>query len=319
MSSTGERSLNSRGQGIQDKLQLAVGALFVGIMIIYAGVRGHKVVTQLPATYRTTQAPRTISNAYLEKMFPKTRIPSPTYEFPAMTFCPPQPGSRISFVSCYRAATATKDSCAPAGIFYRNLTFEGSDLQCLTVNDLPGKALVATNQDDILEVRVNIDGVTEGDPEGAVVATHRQLGPNEPVMSEWGFDNFFGASAYTSTEIVGKKLYTIDSNGRWQETYETKASSIRYKMDPAKYDASKEFKPFVTVEFRYPKLEATYEKSFLVLDMNNWLGEVGGVACLLFFLQRAFTVVVGFLLKRSDSFAYTNLGKEYRNEGFAHY
>ncbi|KAI8593532.1 hypothetical protein BDZ88DRAFT_486230 [Geranomyces variabilis] len=314
MAGTGDRALNSRGQSYQDKLQLAVGTLFFGIMIIYAGVRGHKVVTQLPATYRTTQAPRTISHALLDRFFPASQIPTPTYEFPALTFCPTDAQTTLAVVSCFRESTATKDVCAPSGQYRRNMTIEGADVACVTINDSPGAVLAATSTDDILEVTVSVLGTADGSPEGATVVTHPQLGgADRSLDSQWGFDNVFGASAYTATEIVGKKLYTIDANGAWKETFEIKASSMRLKIDTT------QLKPFVRVEFRYPKLEATYEKSFLVLDMNNWLGEVGGVAALLFFLLRAFSAVTAFLLKRSDSFAYTDLGKEYRTEGFAHY
>ncbi|KAJ3154489.1 hypothetical protein HDU86_004618 [Geranomyces michiganensis] len=283
-------------------------------MIIYAGVRGHKVVTQLPATYRTTQAPRTISNALLDHMFPKSEIPAPTYEFPALTFCPTDTQTTLTVLSCFRESTVTKDTCASAGQYRRNMTIEGADVACLTINDPLSAPLAATSTDDVLEVTVSVVGTADGSPEGAVVITHPQVGgPKQPLESHWGFDNVFGASAYTATEIVGKKLYTIDAHGAWKETFEIKASSVRLKIDTA------QLKPFVRIEFRYPKLEATYEKSFLVLDMNNWLGEVGGVAALLFFLLRAFSAVVAFLLKRSDNFAYTDLGKEYRAEGFAHY
>lgn len=44
----------------------------------------------------------------------------------------------------------------------------------------------------------------------------------------------------------------------------------------------------------------TYEKSFLPLDMNNWLGEVGGVAALLYFLHIVATrIAMSFLVKNS--------------------
>lgn len=68
------------------------------------------------------------------------------------------------------------------------------------------------------------------------------------------------------------------------------------------------------LEFRYPKLEVTYEKSFLMLDMDNWLGEVGGLAFLLLMLQRGLIFTAKAFMNRSDKFSYMNLGKEYDQE-----
>ncbi|KAI8817929.1 uncharacterized protein EV422DRAFT_539377 [Fimicolochytrium jonesii] len=321
----GDRTFNSRGQTIYDQVQTVLTVLFVGIMIIYAGVRGHKVVTQLPATYRTTEAPKTFTGEYLSRVF-TNKLPEATYEFPAMTFCPPDKHTTVQFVSCFRNSTGVIQPCSAH--YERTVTFEGDDLKCTTVNDLPGDVLFATSADDVLEVALAVTGTAPGSPQGTLVATHRQIGPpntnagrsqKEEGFNQWGYDNFFGASAYTSTEIVGKKLYQVQEDGTFDVNFEVKASSLRMKMDVATLEADPTFKPPVRVEFRYPKLEATYEKPFLVLDMNNWLGEVGGVSALLYFLQKVVMLVVSFVLKRSDSFAYTDLGKEFRSEGFAHY
>ncbi|KND00968.1 uncharacterized protein SPPG_04067 [Spizellomyces punctatus DAOM BR117] len=318
------RAFNSRGQGIYTSIQQGVAVLFFVVMIFYAGFRGHRVVTQLPATYRTTQAPKSMPYEFMNNMFP-SKIPSPTYEFPALTFCPPEnrPGVEVKFISCYSSNNVDDVKKPPCEASYnRALQFEGQTLNCITVNDPadPNKVVVASSTDHVLEISMRIVGTAEGSPEGLLVTAHPQIGRDKKLEGV-GYDNFFAASAYTSTEIVGRKLYTIDMKKNVQVDYEIKASSIRLKMDPALYanasDSTGGLSP-VKIEFRYPKLEVTYEKSFLVLDMNNWLGEVGGVACLLFFLHRAFMAAVEFFLKRSDSFAYTDLGK-IREEGFAHY
>lgn len=67
------------------------------------------------------------------------------------------------------------------------------------------------------------------------------------------------------------------------------------------------------------QLSSQYEDDSHYLQyQNNWLGEVGGVACLLFFLLRLVMAVVDYVLKLSDNFAVTDMGK-YRNEGFNNY
>ena len=71
------------------------------------------------------------------------------------------------------------------------------------------------------------------------------------------------------------------------------------------------------LQFRYPKLEVTYEKAFLTLDSHIWLGEVGGLSFLLFMLLRSSVFVTKAFLSRSDKYSYMNLGKEYDQETFA--
>ncbi|KAI9095821.1 hypothetical protein DFS34DRAFT_163828 [Phlyctochytrium arcticum] len=315
----GERAFNSKGLNMYNGLKQGVGTLFFVIMIFYAGFRGHRVVTQLPATYRTTQPPKNMPIKFLSTVFPN-KVPSATFEFPAFTICPPDPrtGVSITFSSCFSSnhvAAAEKLACAEG--YPRILPFEGQNLNCITLNDPQDlKAVaVADSTDHVLELRVMVAGISPGSPEGVLVAAHPQLGRTEPLTS-LTFENFFAASAFTSTQIVGRKLYTIGLDKSVNVGYEIKASSMRLKMD-AINNATSVPAP-INIEFRFPKLEATYEKAFLVLDMNNWLGEVGGVACLLMLLHRAFLSIVAFGLKQSDNLAYTDLGK-IREEGFAHY
>ncbi|KAJ3289276.1 hypothetical protein HK104_007568 [Borealophlyctis nickersoniae] len=236
-------------------------------------------------------------------MFP-SKVPKPTYEFPALTICPTHPSATVHIAGCYILTTASKTTCDPVGVFYRTYTYEGTMLNCTSVNEFPGKPGVAGSSDDVLQVSATLSGTSNGSPDGVLVATHPQLeGKEEPRID---YENFFAASTLTMTEVVGKKIYTIDRLGNVITDYEIKASTIRLKMNATAFEESNA--PFV-IEFRYPRLEITYQKSFLVLDMNNWLGEVGGVAALLFFLLRAFMWIVRTLLQKSDSFAYTDLGK----------
>lgn len=206
---------------------------------------------------------------FLNNMFP-SKIPPATHEYPALTFCPPDPKTTIAVASCYRLATATKESCAKEGIYQRKVSFESEELQCWTVNDIPGQLLKAETADDVLQVILTVKGTADGSPEGVLVAAHPQRGQST-AFNEWGFENFFAASAYTATEIAGRKLYSIDLKNNVKEEYEIKASSMRMRMDPLSFpgeSGTQQPGPApVAIEFRYPKLEVTYEKAFLVLDM----------------------------------------------------
>lgn len=55
-----------------------------------------------------------------------------------------------------------------------------------------------------------------------------------------------------------------------------------------------------TTEFKYKNFKITYERSFLPLDMNNWLGEIGGVGSILYFIHlAAIKIAMSFLLKNA--------------------
>ncbi|KAJ3038023.1 hypothetical protein HDV00_001067 [Rhizophlyctis rosea] len=308
------RVLNSVGEQVYNGLQRSIGSLFFIIMLFYAGFRGHKVVTQLPATYRTTQQPKNLPTDFLRQMFP-SKVPEATYEFPSLTICPEYAGATVQIASCHVDKTVVRADCDAKGTYARSYTFEGQTLNCSAVNDWPGTAMLAGSNQDVLRITGNLYGTEWGSPEGILVAAHPQMVDGQQPTVD--YENFFAVSAMSLTEVAARKVFHIDRTGEIRLDFEVKASSIRLKLNETTYTSINQPRPFI-IEFRYPKLEVTYEKSFLVLDMNNWLGEVGGVACLLFFLLRLFMAVVDYVLKMSDNFAVTDMGK-YRNEGFNNY
>ncbi|KAJ3052982.1 hypothetical protein HK097_005291 [Rhizophlyctis rosea] len=308
-----QRVFNSVGENLYTGIQRTIGTLFFIIMLFYAGFRGHRVVTQLPATFRTTQAPKSLPTDFLRQMFP-SKIPSATYEFPSLTICPGNSGPKVEIVGCHLDGTARTDPCDPKGQYPRFYTFEGESLNCTAVNEWPGEIKSAGSNQEVLRVAGNLIGTREGNPQGVLVAAHPASVDNaQPVVD---YENFFAVSALHLTEVSARKVYSIDMKNNVRLDYEVKASPIRMKFNESGYWDETAKLPF-TIEFRYPKLEVTYQKEFLVLDMNNWLGEVGGVACLLYLLQKLAMAVVGYALKLSDNFAVTE-GK-YRNEGFNNY
>lgn len=105
-------------------------------------------------------------------------------------------------------------------------------------------------------------------------------------------------------------MYEIDHMGNINQYYRVKPSTIKIKTG----NDTSLIGSYLILQFRYPSLEVTYEKSFFVLDMDNWLGEVGGLAFLLFLLQRALLFVVKAVMIKLDKFSYMNLGKEYDQE-----
>ena len=87
------------------------------IVLTYAGLRAHKVYTQLPATYRTTQSPAKIPYDFLNELIPYS-TPDPTYEFPAITMCADDPAASISLSTCGKVTSAAVNDCDVNGTVY---------------------------------------------------------------------------------------------------------------------------------------------------------------------------------------------------------
>lgn len=197
-----KRNLNARGQNLIDRIEKAIGTILFVVVIIYAGVRGQKFATQLPATYRTTTRPNNIPIDFVNQIFP-SNIPDPTYEFPAVTICP-EVGALAGIVSCFvtKSPSGIKVPCDDKGMYSRFLPYLGSQVECQTVNDIPGKPLAAENSGDIMMVTVTLTGTSPGSPRSAFVTAHPHGGPTvTPVQS---FDNFFAAGTSSMTQVAAK-------------------------------------------------------------------------------------------------------------------
>ncbi|KAJ1560956.1 hypothetical protein HK405_005404, partial [Cladochytrium tenue] len=179
------RILNTRGQNIYDRLNIVMGVIFFLAAVIYAGVRGQRVVTQLPVTFRTTQTPKQLaSDSFLSMLFPST-LPSATYEFPVVVLCPQDPAATLTLTSCAKTTTATTVNCSTAGISTSfvataeataGLASAGTVGACVAVNDSPGTVLAADSAADTLDIAVSVAGTRKGRPVGAYVLLQAQAG-----------------------------------------------------------------------------------------------------------------------------------------------
>ncbi|KAJ3416779.1 hypothetical protein HDV05_000153 [Chytridiales sp. JEL 0842] len=302
------RVLNTRGQTIYDRLNALLGILFTMVMIIYAGFRGHRVVTQLPATFRTTRSPGQLPIEFVQTLFPNN-IPSATYEFPAVTMCADDPAATVTLVSCNKVSTASTLRCDNAGVSARNITFMGETLNCVTVNGALGQIFEAENVSDVLSISLTVRGTRVLKSNGVLAQLHDNNSTIDKLSVE--YENMFAASAFALTHVVARKVLEIDLSNNYQTAYESKASQMMLNVPSNNVEDAP-----ITIEIKYPKLEVLYQKEFLPLDMNNWLGEVGGVAALLMFLQRTLIFFVSFVLLRTDKFSETRRGN--KNEGFGY-
>lgn len=111
------RVFNARGQRVYDALSGLTGLFLLVITLTYAGLRAHKVYTQLPATYRTTQSPAKIPYDFLNQLIPYS-TPDPTYEFPSITMCADDPAASISLATCGKVTSAAVFGCDVNGTVY---------------------------------------------------------------------------------------------------------------------------------------------------------------------------------------------------------
>ncbi|KAI8809858.1 hypothetical protein BJ742DRAFT_852352 [Cladochytrium replicatum] len=341
-----------------------LGFLFFIIMIFYAGFRGQRIVTQLPATFRTSTPPNSLPLDFLNQLFP-SRVPAASYEFPAVTFCPTDTAEdALTLVSCKvlnTSQTAPGASC-PGVFSARTYAVNGVVRKgCVTVNnpqpvtrvnadgepetDLPGQSS-ANSVNDYLEVQLQTASSSSA---GIVAVAHPTFLNVDGVLLSLpvSFDNAFSAPVNARVMISARKVYSISRAGVVSVLYETFPFSTRSLVNLTNIinnatlsggidqnttnnsvivqQISQNVRQLllsqtagrnVVVQIKYPKLEVTYEKSFLTLDMNNWLGEVGGVAALLYFLHSAFCFIVRYGLTQSSTHSETAFQKFSRNEGF---
>lgn len=67
--------------------------------------------------------------------------------------------------------------------------------------------------------------------------------------------------------------------------------------------------------FKYKNFQITYEKSFFPLDMDNWFGEIGGVAAIFYFLHMGAIGIVMHTLRKNSRYSDSLYAKA-ANENF---
>ncbi|KAI9202219.1 uncharacterized protein BJ171DRAFT_476883 [Polychytrium aggregatum] len=300
---------------VQRKWPAAIASLFILVMVFYAGFRGHYVATQLPATYRSVTAPNVLPFDVLNNLFPN-KVPSASYEFPAMVVCPLDMLTTLTSPACAHTTLASSIPCDPIGIVQRQYVVYGMSLNCWVFNELPGRVEIAATNIDSLQISLAVSSTSPSSPGGVQVVANPQ-NASQQATPNLDYENVFMASANMVTEVIARKVYMIDLGGNVEVDYEIKASSVRLNNSlPSNSSAGQT----VSIVVKYPVLEVTYEKDFLVLDMNNWLGEVGGVSALLYFLMKAFMGCIAFVLKRIDGFSEADYRKTARrDEGFSQF
>jgi len=254
-------------------LSWSVGIILFIVVVVYAGVRGNQAYNHDPVVV-TTFATRS------------------SILFPAVTVCPVVPAG-LTAIECAKEVTIqVTDNCLSM-VYSRDFTIEGQTHVCLTFNDPQNNSLPFSSEsvDDELaiQVLVNSTNVPNGEPIGVLVMVHSQ--GVDPIIED---DSSFIANVGEVTESWLRYEENILINGQQgDKDYLTTVSAANKKGD-----ASHVYVNIADVDFSFTLQGAFINTQYYAYTPDNWLGEVGGLACLLWFLHWAFCGIIVFIFNR---------------------
>jgi len=240
--------------------------LFV-VVLIYAGFRGYTAYHH--------------DSAAITRFVSQDSIP-----YPAVTVCP-LVAVPIFALECIReTATSEVENCS-ASSYAKSYEIEGISHNCLTFNDpqnSQGQALSALTPYDELTimVKMNVSAVPPGEQIGCLVMIHQQ--GEEP---ELGLETSIIASAGAVTEIwLQRWVYYLTNH-----TQDIEYVAVAYGSTVAP-EAGENVAQIIDLDFVYTDQGIFEYKEYYPYTPDQWIGEVGGFACLMIFLHQTFVFLV---------------------------
>jgi len=254
-------------------LSWSVGIILFLVVIIYAGVRGNQAYNHNPVEVTTYQAMASIP-------------------FPAVTICSVVP-ARIAAIECQHEVAVLVTEFCLSTVYPRNYTIEGLTHSCLTFND-PQNGMMpfssaSVNDELAIQVSVNSSDVPNGEPIGVLVMIHVQ--GIAPVIED---DSSFIANVAEVTEAWLRYEQTNLINGAQGEPDYMATVSAATKKE----DATQDYVNVADIDFSFTQQGAFINTQYYAYTPDNWIGEVGGLACLLWFLHWFFCGIIMFIANR---------------------
>jgi len=255
---------NPRLDKIDNILTYSLGAIVVIIMVIYAGVRGTNINTKMS----TVQS---------------TLISTPKIIFPAVTLCPLENVAFTPLECLYESKQVESTNCL-SSVKAAQFKFEGVTYNCFTFND-PADAttrIQSTSLDDELVIQLSIDKNAIVEELGALCMVHEQ-----GQVPELESHSAFLVDVGKVTDVWVRKEIVTELNGVVEVDWSSKFSTLTLKEPPPE-------DPSVLIDLDFTFEEQGYYKTkqIHVYTSNNWVGEVGGLAFLLYCLHQATVFVV---------------------------
>jgi len=244
-----------------------IGLILFVTVIIYAGIRGQYAYNHNPALQINFQSRSTV-------------------KFPAVTVCPIEP-SVLSVVECVKETGPNDVFDCSSTVYVRSFSLEGSMISCLTFNDpQDGSQVVMSNSlSDELEIQVSINNTQGpvGEPTGILVIMHDQ-----GVLPELEEESSFVATLgeLTETWLSLNEIHYL--SGVIENDFKGAASAALIKENSLNV-----YSNLIAVALSYTQQGVYVNQEYYVYTPDNWIGEVGGLTCLLYFLH---WVVTGTLL-----------------------
>jgi len=252
-----------RLQRINNVFSVVVMIILFLVVLLYAGFRGYRAYNHDAAS--------------ITRFVTQQSVP-----YPAVTICP-LVNVPITVLECLReTATVEVQNCtAPA--YPKTYLIEGINHNCYTFNDPQngvGTVLAANTSNDELTivVQINITLVPPGEQVGCLIMVHEQ--GDDPELEK---ENSIIASAGAVTEIwLQRYQYTAINHS---QDIEFMATAYGSAVVP---EVGENVAAIVDLDFVYTE-QGTYQVTdYYPYTPDQWIGEVGGFACLMIFLHQAF-------------------------------
>jgi len=248
----------------------SVAIVLVLVAIIYAGERGYHAYHHTPAV-QIDEVPQSGSIPY-----------------PAITICPLEQVP-ITTIDCLYETNQNPVSSCLGGEYVRGYTFEGKRYTCYTYNDPQnGTAPVSsTSVNDEIEIQVFIEPSNVKEDFGALCIVHPQGSPPELEL-----ESSFVANIGTETFVLLQKDVLQNVDGTTEDEFTATYSGGKLKSNATQTVYS------VELTFAYAEQTIFYNNQYYVYTRNNWIGEVGGFVCFLYFIHLAVTYVTITIVAR---------------------
>jgi len=259
-----QSEMSVEGTRIRRVLNLITVAIMVIVVIIYAGVRGYQAFH--------------MNTAFLQTWSQQTNV-----NFPAITICPLDNAPLTQRECVYETSGVEKSMCLNT-VSSQIYNIEGVPYSCLTFNSIAKNQVVSTSTNDEVAVQVSLNPnlITPDEPIGAIVIIHDV---NESPFIE--SHSSFTCQPGSTYEVWLRLDEFVFMNGTTEKDYTSTVSSAIFKPLTANESTT-----VIDLDFSFLEQGFFVNTEYRPYNRFNWYGEVGGVACLLMFLQIAFVWIV---------------------------
>jgi len=209
--------------------------------------------------------------------------------FPAVTICPMEP-SNLSLVECVKETGSNDVVDCSSSKYSRIFPLEGSFFQCLTFNDPQdgSQPIFSESLADEFEIQIMINSsqVPIGEAIGVLVMLHDQ--GSEPLLEE---ESSFVSTIGELTEVWISLNNIHYINGSTENDFKASTSAADLRED-----TPGSFQNLIAVAMSFTQQGVFINQEYYVYTPNNWIGEIGGFVCLLWFLHWVVTNILLFII-----------------------